>query len=77
MVWIILWILSFLGFLEAGCDKAPLTRAAKAVTRLMPDSHNAMCDSRTSGILALDGFPRNLGWRRAVPEKIRESSGAG
>jgi hypothetical protein len=73
MVWIMLWILSLLGFLlrflasvlawdfligtfrKRGADKALLTGTAKALTRLMPDSHNVMCETRPSDILTLDG----------------------
>src|SRR5258707_902749 len=47
----------WLGFWMRGGDRAPLPGTAEAPTRLMPDSHNAVCESRPRGGLALDGFP--------------------
>jgi hypothetical protein len=44
-----------------GGDKAPLPRRTEAGTRLMPDSHNAVCESRSSRALPLDGFSRRTG----------------
>jgi hypothetical protein len=41
----------------------------------MPDSHNALCEFRSTGGLALDGFPAEGG---GISRRIeKESSGAG
>ena len=52
-----------------GGDKAPVASAAEARTRLMPDSHNVMCESQPRVVLALDGFSVKSGDICRGPER--------
>lgn len=55
-----------LGFSKWGGDKAPLPSTAEAAMGLMPDSHNAKCESWASCSLALDRIPDEIGRSRHI-----------
>src|SRR3984893_5481782 len=62
-MWPLMWSVICVCWMRGG-DRAPLPVTAKERSRLMPDSHNPMCESWVGDVLALDRFPDDRGLSR-------------